>query len=210
MGFLGRSEYGRRIYVISEDFTRAAGVELSPDDQGKHAVRPSLPDIGNVIGNLIDTGTGAGEGAYVVVHPGTSAPTRTPAERHRQAVRELAEDGHRVVVTGKERELIAYVAHDVAVDLGGRTTLSQLAALIERAGVLVAGNTGTAHLAAVVGTPAVSLFAPRSLLSSRWAPYGVPPVFLGDRQAPCQDARAPRSVAGDKRAGGQSSEGADQ
>lgn len=94
-------------------------------------------------GTLIDTGTGAGEGAYVVVHPGTSAPARTwPAERHRQAVRELAEDGHRVVVTGKERELTAYVAHDAAVDLGGRTTLSQLAALIERAGVLVAGNTG--------------------------------------------------------------------
>ncbi|WP_308168282.1 glycosyltransferase family 9 protein [Nonomuraea sp. NEAU-A123] len=125
-----------------------------------------------------------------MIHPGTSAPARTwPAERHRQAVRELAEDGHRVVVTGKERELTAYVAHDVAVDLGGRTTLSQLAALIERAGALVAGNTGPAHLAAAVGTPAVSLFAPR--LS-------------------CLCPRAPRSVTGDKRAGGQSSEGADQ
>ncbi|MEU7857276.1 glycosyltransferase family 9 protein [Nonomuraea sp. NPDC049141] len=105
-----------------------------------------------------------------MVHPGTSAPARTPAERHRQAVRELAEDGHRVVVTGKERELTAYVAHDVAVDLGGRTTLSQLAALIERAGVLVAGDSGAAHLAAVVGTPAVSLFTP----TARWALYRVP------------------------------------
>ncbi|MEU4226619.1 hypothetical protein AB0F17_20165 [Nonomuraea sp. NPDC026600] len=56
----------------------------------------------------------------------------------------MAENGHRVVVTGKERELTAYVAHDVAVDLGGGTTLSQLAALIERAGVLMAGDTGPA------------------------------------------------------------------
>ncbi|MFG1964977.1 glycosyltransferase family 9 protein [Nonomuraea sp. NPDC049028] len=169
---------------------RAAGFELPPDDQGKLAVRHPLPDIGHVIGNLVDTGTGAGEGAYVVVHPGTSAPARTwPAERHRQAVRELAEDGHRVVVTGKERELTAYVAHDVAVDLGGRTTLSQLAALIERAGVLVAGNTGPAHLAAAVGTPVVSLFAP-VVPSARWAPYGVPTVLLGDQRALCRDTRA--------------------
>jgi ADP-heptose:LPS heptosyltransferase len=169
---------------------RAAGFELPPDDQGKLAVRRPLPDIGHVIGNLVDTGTGAGEGAYVVVHPGTSAPARTwPAERHRQAVRELAEDGHRVVVTGKERELTAYVAHDVAVDLGGRTTLSQLAALIERAGVLVAGNTGPAHLAAAVGTPVVSLFAP-VVPAARWAPYGVPTVLLGDQRALCRDTRA--------------------
>lgn len=169
---------------------RAAGFELPPDDQGKLAVRRPLPDIGHIIGNLVDTGTGAGEGAYVVVHPGTSAPARTwPAERHRQAVRELAEDGHRVVVTGKERELTAYVAHDVAVDLGGRTTLSQLAALIERAGVLVAGNTGPAHLAAAVGTPVVSLFAP-VVPAARWAPYGVPSVLLGDQRAPCRDTRA--------------------
>lgn len=96
-----------------------------------------------------------------MVHTGTSAPARTwPAEGHRQAVLGLAEDGHRVVVTGKERELTTYVAHNVAVDLGGRTTLSQLAALIERAGVFVAGKTGRAHLAAAVGTPVVSLFAP--------------------------------------------------
>jgi ADP-heptose:LPS heptosyltransferase len=168
---------------------RAAGYQLPPDDQGKLAIRRPLPDIRPVIGKTYITGS-AGKGAYVVVHPGTSAPARAwPAERHRQAVQELAEDGHRVVVTGKERELTAYVAQDVAVDLGGRTTLHQLAAVIERAGVLVAGNTGPAHLAAAVGTPVVSLFAP-VVPSVRWAPYGVPTVLLGDQQAPCQGTRA--------------------
>jgi ADP-heptose:LPS heptosyltransferase len=53
----------------------------------------------------------------------------------------------------------------------------------------VAGNTGPAHLAAAVGTPVVSLFAP-VVPAERWAPYGVPHVLLGDRRAACADTRA--------------------
>ncbi|MFF0868766.1 glycosyltransferase family 9 protein [Nonomuraea sp. NPDC003560] len=169
---------------------RAAGFELPPGDDGKLAVRRPLPDIGRESGHLLGVGGAADERSYVVVHPGTSAPARTwPADRHRQAVRELVDDGHRVVVTGKERDLTAYVACDAAVDLGGRTTFAELAAVIEGASVLVAGNTGPAHLAAAVGTPVVSLFAP-VVPAARWAPYGVPTVLLGDQQAPCSGSRA--------------------
>nr|WP_082534559.1 glycosyltransferase family 9 protein [Nonomuraea pusilla] len=169
---------------------RAAGFDLPPGDDGGLAVRRPLPDIRGLAGQLTGVGAGADEGTYVVVHPGTTAPARTwPAERHRQAVRELADDGHRVVVTGTERELTAYVAGDVAVDLGGATTFAELAAVIEHAAVLVAGNTGPAHLAAAVGTPVVSLFAP-VVPAERWAPYGVPTVLLGDQHAPCRGSRA--------------------
>ncbi|MFB9624040.1 glycosyltransferase family 9 protein [Nonomuraea helvata] len=169
---------------------RAAGFELPEGDDGKLAVQRPLPDIGKEIGHLLGVGADAGKGAYVVVHPGTSAPARTwPADRHRQTVRELVEDGHQVVVTGTERDLTAYVAGDLAADLGGVTTFAQLAAVIERAGVLVAGNTGPAHLAAAVGTPVVSLFAP-VVPAARWAPYGVPTVLLGDQEAPCRASRA--------------------
>lgn len=45
-------------------------------------------------------------------------------------------------------------------DLGGRTDLVELALLLAGAQVVVVGNTGPAHLAAAVGTPVVSLFAP--------------------------------------------------
>ena len=51
------------------------------------------------------------------------------------------------------------------------------------------GNTGPAHLAAAVGTPVVSLFAP-VVPAARWAPYGVPSVLLGDQDAPCRGTRA--------------------
>ncbi|MEV0999085.1 glycosyltransferase family 9 protein [Nonomuraea sp. NPDC050202] len=175
-----------RMLAVAE----AAGFGLPEGDEGKLAVQRPLPDIGKFTGHCVGVGGVADKGAYVVVHPGTSAPARTwPAERHRQTVRELADDGHQVVVTGTERDLTAYVASDVAVDLGGVTTFAELAAVIERAGVLVAGNTGPAHLAAAVGTPVVSLFAP-VVPAVRWAPYGVPAVLLGDQQAPCRGSRA--------------------
>ena len=64
-----------------------------------------------------------------------------------------------------------------------------LAAVLADAGVVVAPNTGAAHLAAAVGTPVVSLFAP-VVPAARWAPYGVPVIVLGCQDAPCAATRA--------------------
>jgi ADP-heptose:LPS heptosyltransferase len=117
---------------------------------------------------------------YVVVHPGASVPERAwPAERHAALVRELTAAGRAVVVTGapSERALTAAVADDLALDLGGATTLPQLAGVLAGAEVIVVANTGPAHLAAAVGTPVVSLFAP-TVPPERWAPYGVPRTVL--------------------------------
>ncbi|GAA3015413.1 glycosyltransferase family 9 protein [Streptosporangium longisporum] len=74
-------------------------------------------------------------------------------------------------------------------DLGGRTTFAELAAVLAGACVVVAADSGPAHLAAAVGTPVVSLFAP-VVPAGRWAPYGVPVVILGDQRAPCRGTRA--------------------
>jgi ADP-heptose:LPS heptosyltransferase len=73
--------------------------------------------------------------------------------------------------------------------LGGRTDLAQLSGVLAGAAAVVVGNTGAAHLAAAVGTPVVSLFAP-TVPYERWHPYGVPIQRLGDAEAPCRDTRA--------------------
>jgi ADP-heptose:LPS heptosyltransferase len=158
---------------------RAAGFELPPGDDGRLAVRRPLPAVER-------------EPGYVVLHPGASAPARSwPAERCAEAVEALADAGHRVLVTGGpgERALTAAVAGTRGVDLGGRTALRELAAVLDGAAAVVVGNTGPAHLAAAVGTPVVSLFSP-VVPAQRWAPYGVPSVLLGDQTAPCRDTRA--------------------
>jgi ADP-heptose:LPS heptosyltransferase len=129
---------------------------------------------------------------FIVFHPGAAVPARRPtAERSAAMVTALVHAGHRVVVTGgpDERELTAMVAGEVAVDLGGRTTLAGLAAIYAAARVVVVPNTGPAHLAAAVGTPVVSLFAP-VVPASQWMPYGRRVIALGDQDAPCRGSRA--------------------
>jgi ADP-heptose:LPS heptosyltransferase len=129
---------------------------------------------------------------YVVVHPGATVPARRPAGiRTAALVAGLASDGWAVVVTGSpaEQELAAEAAGRVGLNAAGRLNLAALAGVLAAADVVVAPNTGPAHLAAAVGTPIVSLFAP-VVPTTRWAPYGVPVVTLGDQEAACRDSRA--------------------
>jgi ADP-heptose:LPS heptosyltransferase len=133
----------------------------------------------------------AGPGPYVVVHPGASAPARTwPAAKHATLVEALVAEGRRVLVTGgpDERGLTKYVAGTAAPDFGGRTTFAELAEVLAEASAIVVGNTGPAHLAAAVGTPVVSLFAP-VVPAERWRPWRVPHALLGDQGAPCAGTR---------------------
>jgi ADP-heptose:LPS heptosyltransferase len=161
---------------------RAAGYALPPGDTGRLAVLPTAEP------------PGLPDGRIVVLHPGTDAPARAyPEAQWRALAAALAAVGRVPVVTGgpQETALTAAVAAaaPAAVDLGGRLDLAALAATLRRAEAVVVGNTGPAHLAAAVGTPVVSLFAP-TVPTVRWAPYGAPRAVLGDQQAACRGSRA--------------------
>ena len=159
------------------------GYELLPADDG--ALR-------------VDTrGAGLPDGlepGYVVVHPGASVPARAwSPERNSDLVQALARQGRRVVVTGapSERELTERVAgrpRAEVTDLGGATDLPGLAEVLRTADAVVVGNTGPAHLAAAVGTPVVSLFAP-TVPAVRWRPWVVPHELL-HVDVPCAGCRA--------------------
>ncbi len=129
---------------------------------------------------------------YVVVHPTASVPARgIGGERATRYAEALAGEGWQVVVTGgpDDRAVGRAVTPPGGVDLTGRTTLRELAGVLSGASAVVVGNTGPAHLAAAVGTPVVSLFAPVVPLE-RWRPWGVPTVVLGDQRAACALTRA--------------------
>lgn len=164
---------------------RAAGFSLPTGDDGSLrlvSVPPLSPELDEFIGRT----------PYVVFHPGAAVQARQPSPARSAAmVRALAAAGHRVVVTGGEgeRELTARVAGSDAVNLGGRTTLATLAAIYARATAVIAPNTGPAHLAAAVGVPVVSLFAP-VVPAAQWSPYAERVVVLGDQNAPCRGTRA--------------------
>ncbi|MBM0235220.1 HAD-IIIA family hydrolase [Micromonospora sp. STR1_7] len=133
-----------------------------------------------------------GDPGYVVLHPGSAASSRAcPPELASRIAGALTAAGHRVLVTGgpDERAVTARVAAAGGTDLGGRTDLAGLAAIVADAGAVVVGNTGPAHLAAAAGVPVVSLFAP-TVPFGQWGPYRVPTVRLGDAAAPCRNTRA--------------------
>ncbi|WP_159798435.1 glycosyltransferase family 9 protein [Puerhibacterium puerhi] len=170
------------------DLARAAGAPRPADDDGRLAVRRPLATLPADVAALLPAGP------FVVVHPGASVPARAPRPDDARAyVTALAAAGWDVVVTGGpgERALAGHVAAGApdAVDLGGRTTLPELATVLAAAACVVVGNTGPAHLAAAVGTPVVSLFSP-VVPADRWAPWGVPVAVLGDQGAACRATRA--------------------
>lgn len=167
----------------------AAGHHLPPGDDGRLRIAP--PHASD------DIAAAAGDPGYVVVHPGASVPARAwdPA-RHSQLVAALVSRGHRVVLTGGdgERPMTARVAAGMpvpgrVVDLAGRTDFQTLSAVVAAASVVVCGNTGPAHLAAAVGTPVVSIYAP-TVPAVRWRPWMVPHVLLGRQDIGCAGCRA--------------------
>jgi ADP-heptose:LPS heptosyltransferase len=175
-------EVQRALSLVAE-----LGYRLPASDDGRLAVRDDVLGRANP----------AGDGPYVVVHPGASVPARawSPAG-HGALVRALAEQGRRVVVTGGpgEESLTARVAGAAAgrpnvTDLGGTTDLATLAVVLSGAEAVVVANTGPAHLAAAVGTPVVSLFAP-TVPAARWRPWRVPSHLLGHQDIGCAGCRA--------------------
>jgi ADP-heptose:LPS heptosyltransferase len=101
---------------------------------------------------------------YVVLHPGaTSQSRRWPADRFAAVGDALTQDGLAVLVggVGGEQEVTGRVLAAMrapAVDLTGRTDLGTYAVLLRDAAVVVANDTGAAHLTAAVGGRVVTVF----------------------------------------------------
>ncbi|HHN75526.1 MAG TPA: glycosyltransferase family 9 protein [Acidobacteria bacterium] len=112
-----------------------------------------------------------------VIHPGASIPQRRwPPSRYGKVARLLVDAGLGVVVLGgptdgaAASEIYASVAAAGAVNLAGRCSLAQAAAVVARADVYVSADSGVLHLAYAVGTPTVHLFGPG--VHSKWGPPG--------------------------------------
>lgn len=115
-------------------------------------------------------GTNAAGSALIALHPGTGgyAPARRwPPERWSALADALIEDGATIVLVGGPEEaalrqsVLSAMRHRAQViDLGGRTSLEELGAVLQACTLFVGNDSGLGHLASSVGTPVVGVFGP--------------------------------------------------
>lgn len=114
-----------------------------------------------------------GDQQVVVIFPGASIVERRWGAARYKAVAELIQKkGYAVVVVGGADDLLdgLAIAGDCGLNLAGKTTLAETAAVLARAVLLISGDSGVLHIAVGLGTPTVSLFGPGRAL--KWAPQG--------------------------------------
>ncbi|GGO71850.1 glycosyl transferase [Bowmanella pacifica] len=106
-------------------------------------------------------------GDYVIISPAASKAERNwLPERYAQIAEYLHQQGKNVVLCGGpgglDRKLAdAILAHTktICADFVGKTSLKQMLALIAGAKLVIAPDTGPAHMATTVGTPVIGLYA---------------------------------------------------
>jgi heptosyltransferase-1 len=122
-------------------------------------------------------------------------------ERFAAALNDLARDPGLpfVLIGGKgdveTAEAIRQRTDGRPASLAGKTSLKQLAAVLRRAALHLCGDTGSAHIAAALGTRVVSLFGRSN--PARLAPYGQEAFALHHREqcrAVCRRFHATASV----------------
>jgi ADP-heptose:LPS heptosyltransferase len=110
---------------------------------------------------------------YVVLHPGALTAQPWPASHFATVGDACLRRGFKVVLTGttSEQPIVQAVADKIdgpVVDLSGKTALGPLAALLKGSRLVVANDTGVAHLAEAVDVPSITVFT--STDPKIWAP----------------------------------------
>ena len=106
-------------------------------------------------------------GRYVVISPAASKPERNwLPERYAKAADHARSLGYKVVLCGGPAEIdknlgdeITQFSQVIDENLIGKTSLKQMLAVLQSASLVIAPDTGPAHMATTVGTPVIGLYA---------------------------------------------------
>jgi heptosyltransferase-2 len=148
--------------------------------------------------NLAENGIG-GEDFLLGINPGATygSAKRWYPERFAKVADELARLwGARVVITGGAGESgiageIESVMSGGCLNMAGRTTVRELAALIKRCNFFITNDSGPMHLAAAFNVPLVAIFGPTD--NTTTSPYSSHSVVVRSETecAPCLKRECP-------------------
>ena len=117
----------------------------------------------------------------LAIHPAASCPSKIwPNERFADVAARLIERyGFKVLVIAGPKDLALAESlikhmHKPAINLAGKTSVSQLASILKRCSLFISNDSGPVHIAAAVGTPVISIFGrnQKGLSPTRWGPTG--------------------------------------
>ncbi|MFH1128937.1 MAG: lipopolysaccharide heptosyltransferase II [Candidatus Omnitrophota bacterium] len=123
----------------------------------------------------------------LAIHPGASCPSKIwPNGQFAEVADKLIEKyGFKVfVIAGpKDTALAQNVLENMlhpAVNLGGKTSVSQMASLLKRCNLFISNDSGPVHVGSAVGVPVISIFgrSQKGLSPTRWGPRGLRDKFL--------------------------------
>ena len=187
----GEHEVHRWCRLLTESGIAADPTDIRLPTPPRSHVPPAVSRFGASAQNL----RRIGPEPFAVVHPGAaSAARRWPADRFGAVVAALTARGIRVALTGStgERSLCEEVlacagpdASERTTILAGETHIVALAATVGHADLVVANDTGVAHLATAFGVPSVVLFGPTP--PAEWGPPATGPhraLWTGRRGDP--------------------------
>ena len=175
------------------DALRRIGIYPEPADK-RLVLVPGADATSRVAALLAEHALAAG--SFVHAHPGSRWRFKCwPAASTAALLDRLATDGHRIVVTGapdpRERALVDAIVATASpqtraqlVDLAGRLTLPELAALTAGARAFVGVDSAPMHIAAAMGTPTLALFGPSG--EHEWGPWMVAQRVVVSRAHPCR------------------------
>jgi len=128
---------------------------------------------------------------FAILNPGAGwGAKQWPAERYGVIARELAHDGIRPFVNfGPGEEALALAVEEASGGTARRISCSiaELIALTRRARLLIGGDTGPMHLAAVLKVPVVAIFGPTN--PARNGPFGTRSIVLRSASSMTDHAR---------------------
>ncbi|KPK38333.1 MAG: hypothetical protein AMJ78_10175 [Omnitrophica WOR_2 bacterium SM23_29] len=115
---------------------------------------------------------------------------RWPLENFAQICDALAQDKVRTVLIGSKSDAefgikLASIAKSKPINLIGRTSLSELAALMKRLACLITSDSAPMHIAAAMNTPFVALFGPTDPLRHLPPTKNCAVITKGLKCAPC-------------------------
>jgi heptosyltransferase-3 len=129
------------------------------------------------------------EEQFALLHPAAAFDTKQWAtEKFARVAETLAECGLTPVVITTEKE--ASIAEELkrlsssAITTFSDLSLPQVTALVSRARLFVGNDSGIAHIAAAVGTPAVVIFGSSNV--EHWRPWSTAPAEVVREELDCQ------------------------